>query len=81
MRRAPSASLQHGISPRATQLLLQVAKGYAVVEQRSFVTPDDVRAVAVAVLAHRVGGASAPGDPAARAAVGDLLTTVAVPDI
>jgi MoxR-like ATPase len=76
-----SAALQHGISPRATQLLLQVAKGHAVVEQRSFVTPDDVQAVAVAVLTHRVGGAGATGDPAARGVVADLLSAVAVPDI
>jgi len=43
-----------GASPRASLALLQASKAKAVIEGRAFVTPDDVRDVAIAVLAHRV---------------------------
>jgi MoxR-like ATPase len=43
-----------GASPRASLGLLRVAKSYAVLSGRPFVTPDDVRAAAVPTLAHRL---------------------------
>jgi len=43
-----------GASPRATLGLIQAAKAAAVIGGRPFVTPDDVRGVANAVLAHRL---------------------------
>ena len=43
-----------GASPRATLGLVQAAKAWAVIEGRPFVTPDDIRAVAPSVLAHRM---------------------------
>jgi len=43
-----------GASPRASLGLLRAAKASAVLGGRAFVTPDDVRAVAVHVLAHRL---------------------------
>jgi MoxR-like ATPase len=43
-----------GASPRAGIALLRVAKARALTEGRDFVTPDDVKAVAVPVLAHRL---------------------------
>jgi MoxR-like ATPase len=43
-----------GASPRATIGLLAAARARAVIEGRSFVLPDDVKAVAVSVLAHRL---------------------------
>lgn len=43
-----------GASPRAAVALLQVAKATALLAERDFVTPDDVKAVAPAVLAHRI---------------------------
>jgi MoxR-like ATPase len=43
-----------GASPRAGIALLRVAKSRALASGRSFVSPDDVKAVAVAVLAHRL---------------------------
>ncbi|HET9423825.1 MAG TPA: MoxR family ATPase, partial [Gemmatimonadaceae bacterium] len=48
----PSLSL--GASPRATVALMRVARAGAVIEGRDFVTPDDVKARAVAALRHRV---------------------------
>jgi MoxR-like ATPase len=43
-----------GASPRASLGLLRAAKASAVLAGRGFVTPDDVRAVATPVLAHRL---------------------------
>lgn len=43
-----------GASPRAGIALLRVAKARALSEGREYVTPDDVKAIAVPVLAHRL---------------------------
>jgi len=43
-----------GVSPRGTLALLHCAKAYAYLQGRDFVTPDDVKALAVAVLSHRI---------------------------
>jgi MoxR-like ATPase len=61
-----------GASPRATLGLVQAAKAWALHEGRPFVTPDDVRAVAPSVLAHRmVMTAEGEGEPRARETVVD----------
>ena len=43
-----------GASPRGSQALLLMARSLAVIAGRAFVLPDDVKRVAVPVLAHRV---------------------------
>jgi MoxR-like ATPase len=43
-----------GSSPRGALALLLVARAYALINHRDFVTPEDVKAVALAALAHRV---------------------------
>jgi MoxR-like ATPase len=43
-----------GCSPRATLSLVRASKAHAVLSGRPYATPDDVRAVAQAVLAHRL---------------------------
>jgi MoxR-like ATPase len=43
-----------GGSPRATVALLRAARGAALLDGRDFATPDDVKAMAPAVLRHRV---------------------------
>ncbi len=43
-----------GAGPRATQALALASRGYAALDGRDFVTPDDVRSIAAAVLEHRV---------------------------
>jgi MoxR-like ATPase len=43
-----------GCSPRASLGLVRAAKSHALLRGRPYVTPDDVRAVAPAVLAHRL---------------------------
>jgi MoxR-like ATPase len=56
-----------GASPRATLGLVQAAKAWALIEGRAFVTPDDLRAVALSTLAHRmVLTADAEAEPRGR---------------
>ena len=49
-----SGSTAVGASPRGSLALLKLARGKAALAGRDFVTPDDVKAVAVPALAHRV---------------------------
>jgi MoxR-like ATPase len=48
-------SLYFGASPRASIALMTGAQGRAAMQGRAFVIPDDVKALAPAVLRHRVG--------------------------
>ncbi|WP_041298822.1 AAA family ATPase [Ilumatobacter coccineus] len=43
-----------GSSPRGSLALMLVARSFAVIAGRDYVTPEDVKAVATAVLAHRI---------------------------
>lgn len=47
-------SVATGVSPRGMLALLRACQAYALVKGRDFVTPDDVKALAVPVLAHRI---------------------------
>jgi MoxR-like ATPase len=47
-------SVMVGAGPRATQSLIMAARAYAAMSGRDFVTPDDVKAMAVPVLEHRL---------------------------
>ena len=46
--------LQYGASPRATIFLCMAAKAQAMLEGRGYVTPQDVKSVAIDVLRHRL---------------------------
>jgi len=48
------AQVQVGASPRGGLALVQLARGQAVLRKRDYVTPDDIKNVAVPALAHRV---------------------------
>ena len=43
-----------GASPRGSLALLKLAKGKAFLEERDYVIPDDVKAVALPALGHRL---------------------------
>ncbi|WP_028463776.1 AAA family ATPase [Nesterenkonia alba] len=47
-------AVQVGASPRGSLALVLTARAYAVIHGRSYITPEDVKAVAHAVLDHRV---------------------------
>lgn len=49
-----NGQLEVGSSPRGSLALLKLARARAVLLGRDFVTPDDMRAIAVPALAHRV---------------------------
>ncbi len=49
-----------GLSPRASLGLLAAARAWAMLEQRSYVIPEDVQAVLPSVVSHRLRAASDP---------------------
>ena len=49
-----SPSLSLGVSPRGATALLQTSRTWAWLSGRDFVTPDDVKVLANATLAHRL---------------------------
>jgi MoxR-like ATPase len=79
-RRLPEVRI--GISPRGTVALVRAARAHAAAEGRTFAVPEDVKAVAVPVLAHRL--LLTPDAELrrldARQLVGRLLAELPVPD-
>ena len=75
--------VETGVSPRATQRLFEASRAHSVLRGRSYITPDDVTAVAPAVLSHRlvltpdtrVDGVSK------RSVIADLLDSTPVPTV
>jgi MoxR-like ATPase len=49
-----AALIEFGASPRATIALAQASRAHAFLRGRTFVTPDDVKAIAPDVLRHRI---------------------------
>ena len=72
-----------GVSPRGTQRLFEIARARATLEGREYVTPDHVKAVAPAVLAHRLvlTPDAQVEDVDARDVVSDLLGRTPVPTV
>jgi len=70
-----------GTSPRGSLGLLRVSQARAAMAGREFVTPDDVKAVAVPVLAHRLipRPEMARRNESREAIIAEVLNTVAVP--
>jgi MoxR-like ATPase len=46
--------IEYGASPRATLCLAQASRAHAFIRHRAYVTPDDIKAIALDVLRHRV---------------------------
>lgn len=71
-----------GVSPRGSIACFKAVRASAFVHGRNFVTPDDVKALAVPVLSHRIllspKGRNTLGSP--EQFVEQLLTTLPVPD-
>jgi MoxR-like ATPase len=70
-----------GAGPRGTQSLLMASRAHAAIQGRDFVTPDDIRTLAVPVLAHRLllrPEFELEGLSAAEV-VGQILAEIAVP--
>lgn len=45
--------IEDGVSPRGTLALVRAAQGYALLQGRDFVTPEDIQACALPTLSHR----------------------------
>lgn len=77
-RRHPGIEL--GLSPRATLQLAAATRAHAAARGRNYATPDDVKAVGISALAHRImvrtdrGASLSPED-----AVSEVFDAVAVP--
>jgi MoxR-like ATPase len=74
-------SLTLGASPRAAVSLMLVAQGFAALEGRSYLIPDDVKQAALPVLRHRLilkPEAELEGYDSDRV-IADVLAAVAVP--
>ncbi|HPY83803.1 MAG TPA: MoxR family ATPase [Ruminococcus flavefaciens] len=72
-----------GISPRGSIALYKAAKAFAYINEREYVTPDDVKNTAVSVLSHRIilspQGKSQFGTP--EEYVKHVLASCAVPSV
>ena len=49
-----SLQVSAGASPRGVEALVKLARARAVIDGRSYTTPDDIKAIAVPALAHRI---------------------------
>jgi MoxR-like ATPase len=70
-----------GVSPRGSQALLKAAQVQAILKGRDFVTPDDIKAMAMPVLAHRliVKGSLRSRTEASEMVLASILREAAVP--
>ena len=68
-----------GASPRASVSALRSAQAYAVADNRRFVTPDDIKAIAPAALAHRMILSGGPDLTRGRAVVDAILRRLPPP--
>ena len=78
-RHHPSIFL--GASPRGSLGLFRSAQAHALLQGRDYVLPDDVKALAESVLAHRliVSSTARSADRSGKASIAELLETVPVP--
>ena len=70
-----------GVSPRGALSLMKVAKGYAAIDNRDYVMPDDVKRAALPVLTHRIMLTSSAKRKknAAENVINEILEAVSVP--
>jgi MoxR-like ATPase len=76
-------SIYLGASPRGSLGLFRTAQAHALLKGRDYVIPDDVKAMAEAVLAHRLVLQSLNGskDKSGRTNIKEILETVPVPGL
>lgn len=78
-----SPELRLGVSPRASRALYRASKAYAAVQGRDFVTPDDIQALAVPVLCHRLvlGAEAVMAGRGAEEVLEEILGSIPVPPV
>ena len=75
----PEAAL--GVSPRASINLMKGGKAYAMLHDRDYVVPDDIKAIAIPTLAHRVllTPSARMREVTQETVINDVLNQVSVP--
>lgn len=73
------SSLAIGVNPRGTLTYMRCVQAYAAISGRDFVTPDDVKALCVPVLAHRLLSYATNQSGAVQSILEEILGTVPVP--
>ena len=74
------AKVLHGVSPRGTLAFVRASQGYALVQGRDYIVPEDIKAVAIPVLAHRLNLAAGEDEKRLSAQiVSELLSSVPLP--
>ncbi|WP_404284123.1 AAA family ATPase [Exiguobacterium aurantiacum] len=74
------SSVEVGVSPRGANALLRACQSYAYLAGRLYVIPEDVKAVAPYVLAHRISLTLEGGIKSTKAnVIAHILDTVPVP--
>ena len=73
------ASVQMGVSPRATLWLMKTARAHAFICGRDHVIPDDIKEIAGYVLAHRMITYSGRDIAAKRRVIKEILAGIEVP--
>jgi MoxR-like ATPase len=68
-----------GASPRASLGLMRAAQALALIEGREFCVPDDIKRLAVPVLAHRLVATHSTDNRASEETLVELLETVSIP--
>ncbi len=71
-----------GVSPRGSLALMKAAQAYAAIKGRDYITPDDVKHVAIPVLSHRIilkSHAVTSGMSNTESVVSDILEKIPVP--
>lgn len=73
------AEIKLGASPRASIALFRAVQAMALINNRSFATPDDVKAVASSVLAHRIIIAAGQTNVNSCSVIEQILNEIPVP--
>ena len=75
-----ASGVRLGVSPRGTLAMLRAVKAYAYINGRNYVIPEDIKALAVPVFAHRlVVSAGFAGESAKRKVMEEIIANVPVP--
>lgn len=73
------SGIELGLSPRGSLALLRASQAFALVQGRTFVTPEDIKSVAQPVVAHRLSVSGTGGSAPQKQAADNLLAAVTVP--
>lgn len=74
------SSISSGASPRGTLALLKASQAYAAINGRNYVIPEDVKALAISVLAHRIVSYTSLSQTAGKEnIIRDIINEIPVP--